>query len=154
MENKILEWRTKEFENYDRTPGWYLTMGIIVLLLIAYEAYGRDWFGAISLLIIAGIVYFFARLTPKDVGVVITDKAIEVDRARFTYPNIKNFWISDFKGLLSLHFETTAYLNRFITILLNDQNPEEVRQVLKAYLPEIEEKDEGIARRISRHLKF
>lgn len=154
MEQKLLEWKAKEFENYDRSPGWYLTLSILAALLVIYELIQRDWFAAITLLIIAGIVYFFSKLVPREIDVVISDKAVEVDRARYTYPNIHTFWISEFQGLSSLHLETTAYLNRFITILIENQDPEEVRVILKKYIPETLEKDEGLARRISRHLKF
>lgn len=154
METKLLEWQAKEFEHYDRSSGWYFTLFAVGLLLIAYEIYLRDWFGAITLLILAAFVYFFSKMKPRVINVVITDKAIEADRARFTYNNIRTFWISEFEGLRSLHFETTAYLNRFITIMLDDQNPDEVREVLKRFLPETEERHEGWARRLSRHVRF
>lgn len=154
METKLLEWEAKEFEHYERPSGWYFTFFAVAFLVIAYEVYLRDWFGAITLLIIGAVFYFFSKMTPKVVHVVITDKAIEADRARFTYNNIKDFWIVEFQGLQSLHFETTAYLNRFITIMLDGQDPEEVREVLKKYLPEVEDRHEGIARRLSRHIKF
>lgn len=154
METPILEWKTREFEHYEKGSGWYVTLWALAFLVIAYSFYLRDYFAALTLFVIALVVYFFSKQMPGEVDVMITDKAIMLNDTRFAFRNIRNFWIVDHDISKALHFETTAYLNREIIVLLDNIEPEKVRQALKRFLPETEENYESAARRIARKLRF
>ncbi len=153
-ENKIVSWTTKEFEHYEKGAGWYLTLTILGFLIVAYEIYLHDYFAALTLFLLIGAVYFFSRMLPRDVEVTITDKSVHVDTTSYPYTGIKTFWIVDHSGIRKLYFETTAYLNRYVVLLLNDQDPEQIAEILKQFLPESESNRETLAQRISRKLRF
>src|SRR5437879_1615083 len=123
-EKQILSWTTKEFEHYDKGAGWYLTLTVLGFLIVAYEIYLHDYFAALTLFIVIVMVYFFSRILPRDVQVTITDKSINVDKGSYPYTGIKRFWIVEKGTSPKLYFETTAYLNRFVILLLADQDPD------------------------------
>lgn len=153
-ENKIISWTTKEFEHYDKGAGWYLTLSILGLLIVAYEIYLHDYFAALTLFIAMIVVYFFSRILPRDVEVTITDKGINVDKGSYPYTSIKRFWIVESAGSRKLYIETTAYLNRFVILLLADQDPDAITEILKQFLPESQSNRETLAQRASRFLRF
>lgn len=155
MENQIFSWTTKEFEHYEKGTGWYFTLAVLGFMIIAYDVYLHDYFAAITILVLVLAVYFFSRQLPKEVTVTITTKAINIDQVSFPYNSIRRFWIVDRNNTKQLTLETTAYLNRYIILLLNnDINPDQIADILKEFLPESEPNQETLAQRIARKLRF
>ncbi|GAC1413374.1 MAG: hypothetical protein NVSMB66_5170 [Candidatus Doudnabacteria bacterium] len=154
METQIFSWTTQEFEHYEKGSGWYITLAILGFMIIAYDIYLHDYFAAITILILVAAVYFFSRQIPREVKVTITNKAINIDQVAFPYNSIKRFWIVDRNNSRQLTLETTAYLNRYVILLLNDVNPDKISDILKEYLPESEPNQETLAQRIARKLRF
>ena len=151
----IIEWQAPEFRYYPKNAAWFITFGLIVAMLIAYELFQQDWFGAISIFIIAVLFAVFALHRPKDVVVRISTHGIHVDDNQIPYTHIKKFWIVDNDNHSTLNLETTAYLNHLLAIELNDQDADEVYEVLAELLPENEEEtEENLAQRIAHRFKF
>ena len=154
MENQIFSWQTKEFEHYEKGAGWYLTLTLIGLMIIAYEIWLRDYFAAVTILILLVIVHFFARQIPREITAEITDKGVRLNKAFFPYHNLKRFWIVDHDRASQVQLETTAYLNKTVIILLSGQNPDQIAKILRQYLPETRPNEETVSQRIARRLKF
>lgn len=150
----LIQWEAPEFRHYPKNFAWYITLLLVVALLVVYQAIQGDWFGAISLTIIAVFVYLFARHKPGSVFVEISDKGIHLNDAFIPYTHIKHFWIVHNDKHQVLNFETTAYINHIQSIELVDQDPEEIKDILQAALPEHPEPQETIAQRIAHKFKF
>lgn len=150
----ILEWRAPEFRHYPKNAAWFITLGIIVGLLVTYEIIQRDWFGAISILIIAGLFAAFALHRPKEVTIKLTTHGLHIDDTNIPYNNIRQFWIVDNDNHKTLNIETTAYLNHQLSIELHEQDSEEVQEILLELLPEKEDSEETMVQRIAHRFKF
>lgn len=150
----ILEWQAPEFRHYPKNAAWFITYAIIVILLIVYEVVQRDWFGGISIFIIASLFAAFALNKPKVVTVKITTHGLHIDDTNIPYNNIRQFWIVDTNNHRTLNIETTAYLNHQLNIELNDQDPDEVQEILVELLPEKEVAEETMIQKIAHKLKF
>ena len=154
MANQILQWKALEFEHREKNFGWYVTYVIVVLLLIAYELYGRDYFAAISFFIIGGIALFFLRMHPREVEIEINDRGIRIENTLIPFMNIRHFWIAGHIHGQNLHIETTAYLNRIMIIQLGETDPDQARQALLQFIPEAPRTKESPAQRIARRLRM
>jgi hypothetical protein len=150
----VFKWEAPEFRHYPKNPAWYITMFIIVGLLIAYQIILSDWFGAISLFILAIITAFFARQTPKRVEMEITDQGIHINGDLIPYNRIKHFWIVNDHEHKVLNIETTAYLNHQLAIELEDQDADEIREFLIDILPEHSETELTNVQKIAHRFKF
>ena len=150
----IIEWQAPEFRHYPKNIAWYITFAIIVALLVIYQIFQRDWFGAISVGLISVLFGVFALHRPGIVTVRITTVGLHIDDTQIPFNNIKQFWIVDNDNHKTLNIETTAYLNHQLAIELEDQEADEVHEILSELLPEKEEQAETMAQRISHRLKF
>lgn len=150
----IIEWQAPEFRHYPKNAAWFITFGIIVALILAYEIFQHDWFGAITLAIIAGFFALFALHKPKIVTVSISTHGLHIDDSHIPYSHIKQFWIVDNNHHKTLNLETTAYLNHHLAIELDDQDADEVQEILEELLPENPENHETIAQRLAHRFKF
>lgn len=154
MKNTIIEWQAKEFEHYEKGTGWYLTLTIAIVMLMIYLIALRDYFGALTILLIGAAIWFFSVQYPKTVTVKITNKGLDLDDLHVPYHNIKSFWIVNHAQAKAVHFETTAYLNRYIIVQLHEQEPDQIAVILKQYLPESTPNEETTAHKIARLLRF
>ncbi len=150
----IIEWEAPEFRHYPKNIAWLITFTIVVGLLIFYQAFQQDWFGAISVTIISIMLGFFAFHRPKIVTIRISTVGIHIDDTYIPFNNIRQFWIVDNENHRTLNIETTAYLNHLLAIELHDQDSDEVQEILEELLPEKEDKTETPAQIISHRLKF
>lgn len=150
----IIEWQAPEFRHYPKNAAWFITFVIIVAMLIAYQVFQKDWFGAVSVAVIASMFGIFALHRPKIITIKITTLGIHIDDTNVPFNNIKQFWVVDTEHHKTLNIETTAYLNNQLHIELNDQDADEVQEILAELLPENEGQQETVAQRIAHKLKF
>ena len=150
----IIEWQAPEFRHYPKNAAWFITLGIVVTLIVAYEFIEHDWFGAISVIIISVLFVAFAMHKPKTITASISTHGIHLDDIYIPYSRIKQFWVVDNDNHKTLNIETTAYLNHLLTIELDDQDADEVQEILAELLPENTDMEETVAQRISHRFKF
>lgn len=150
----IIEWQAPEFRHYQKNAAWFITFAIIVIMIVTYQLFQNDWFGAITVLIMAIIFGTFALHKPKDVIITLSTEGIHINDAYIPYIRIKQFWIVNNENHKTLNLETTAYINHLLSIELGNQNPTEVQEILAELLPENIDVEETLAQRIAHKFKF
>jgi hypothetical protein len=153
-EKTYLSWEAAEFRHYPKNFAWYITMGIIVLLIVAFELLQKDFFGAISLAVIAIFIIVFAMHRPAQIKISLSSEGVHIERSFVPYAQMKYFWIVDNEDHKTLNIETTAYINRTILVELGDQNSDEVREVMLQEVPEHSSTEETFVQRLIHRLKF
>lgn len=150
----VFEWEAPEFRHYPKNPAWYITLVVIVALLVTYEVLVKDYFGAVSLVIVAVFVIYFGRQEPKIIPLQISDQGIHINNDIIPYQRIKLFWVVDDGVHKTLNLETTAYLNHLLSIELEDMDADEIRDFLIDVLPEHDEVTPTVAQRIGHKIRF
>ncbi len=156
LENKKeISWTAPQFVHYHKGLGWFISLGIVSTVLILYYAFKKDFLTAALFLLFAIVIYYFAKAKPRQVHIKIDDKGLKINENRIPYQNLKAFWIHyDPPQVKTLNFETTAYLNRSVSLLLMDQNPLAIKDYLLQFLPEELERKESFGEKVARKLKF
>ena len=155
MEKNQISWSAPEFIHYPKGPKWYIALGVVGLILVAYFAIQRDFFSAVTFVLLFLMAFFFSRTTPRQITITIGARGVRINDSLFPYQKIKSFWlVYEPPHVKTLNFETSAYLNRFLTLQLQDYDPVQVREFLLEYLPEDLDREERISDKISRNLKF
>jgi hypothetical protein len=150
----LLSWQAPEFRHYPKNLAWYITLGVILGLFIIYEIIQRDFFGALSVVIIGLFLFIFARMRPKTVTISLTPRGLHVEDTHIPYKQIRHFWIVNNDNHRIINLETTAYLNRHLVLQLEDQDPEEVRNLLLEQVPEHHETEETLTQKIAHRIRF
>ena len=101
------------------------------------------------------VIFYFSRKKPKNLAIRLSASGVSFDEIRLPWQKIQSFWIIyDPPRIKTLNFETAAYLNRVVTLQLEDSDPVAVRDFLLEYLPEEDGREEQLTDKISRKLKF
>jgi len=153
-EKTYLSWEASEFRHYPKNFAWYITMGVIVLLILVFEVLQKDFFGAISLGVIAIFIIIFAMHRPKQIKISLSSEGIHIERSFIPYAQMKYFWVVNNETHKTLNIETTAYINRTILVELENQDPDEVREVMLQEVPEHSSTEETFIQRLIHRLKF
>ncbi len=151
----LLSWEASEFKHYPKNMAWYLTLGIIVALIIAFQViFQKDYFGAISLGIIAIFIFIFAMHRPGKIQISLSSEGLHMEKSFIPYSQMKYFWIVNNDDHKTLNIETTAYINRTILVELEAQDPNEVREILLSQVAEHSSTEETPIQRLIHRLKF
>src|SRR5882724_5613908 len=150
-----ISWQSPEYVYYPKSTRWYISMGVIALVVLGYAIWTRDFimFATLGCLFVAA--YFFTKREPREITVSLSGKGVTINRVLYPYQQMKAFWIHyappDIK---TVNFETVNYVNRDISIQLEDQNPNSIRDFLLQYLPEDLDREEPYTEKLLRRLKF
>lgn len=152
---KEISWEAPEFIHYPKSWLWFLIVSITGVALAIYFLFQKDFLTAVLFVLLLVVVLFFARSPAKTLRIHLGYNGIKINNLQLPYQQVKSFWIVyEPPEVKTLNFETSAYLNRFVTLQLSEQDPIYIRSFLLQYLPEDLDKGELFADKLSRNLKF
>ncbi|MBU0455916.1 MAG: hypothetical protein KKA99_03980 [Gammaproteobacteria bacterium] len=152
----LISWKIKEYQQYERKRGWYITAGIIGFGLLAYAVWTFNFLFAFIIILFGIIIYLQTKKKPEDVTVNVTEDGLEIGDTFFPYSTIEKFWIIfEPPEVKNLYLNINRVLRPEISIDLGKANPIKVRDALLTYLEEdLEQEDESGPDYLSRQMKF
>jgi hypothetical protein len=152
-ESGIISWDAPEYHHFERTNDWYWTLGIIAIsAAILCIIFGSILF-AIFILLAGLAVGLYAGREPSLVHYELHPKGIVADRVFYTYKSIESFWIDEHHALPRILLKSRKMFMPYITINFAHIPPEEIKEYLIEYLPEVEH-EESWAHRLLEHVGF
>lgn len=149
-----LEWITPAYRQTEKSKGWYIVMGLIVLLFVIYGMFSGDsygWIVSITFLVLAGVYYLSELKAVPAVKVEISQMGVKYGARFFPYNQLKSFWI--------LNEDNARYLHLILTkggsidiIVPAETNIAQLREYLLLQIPEEEGKEESFSDHLIRNL--
>lgn len=150
-----MSWQAPEFVHYPKGPVWFAALLVFGLGLIGFFLWRKDFLTATLFLLLVVVVLYYSRKKPRSLTIRITGGAVEWGDVHIPMKQIRSFWIVySPPEVKTVNFETSAYLNRVLTVQLDRMDPVKLRAFLLQYLPEQLDQDEDFSQRIARKLKF
>ena len=149
-----ISWQALEFNEHKKPPIWFISFGLLSALLIFYGFWSGNLLTGATFLVICFSIFFLGLQRPQTVTHKLSSTGISANRIFYPYRNIKKFWIIYKRHNKTLNFETVAYLNNQVSFQLGDQDPVEIKQFLKKYLPEDLDKEESLMDIFAHRIKF
>lgn len=152
---KILySWEAPEYEKTTRSPTWYVVAAVVVVLVIAYGIYARQWSLIAVTLVAAGALYFVGARTPKTFAHKIFDNGVEVGDKFYPFDQLKSFWIIADEDSQTLNLLQLGKFKFLLSLQLGDADVEKIRTSLVQFLPEETDREPDMIDKISRFLKL
>lgn len=152
----MIGWDVDEFEQHQRSPGWYVLMAILGVALIIYSIATANFLFAVIILMV-GVIMLLATFTkPERAEVVITNTGVIVGDMYYDYQSIKDFSLAyDPPEIKLLYLDFHSSWHPLLTIPLEDIDPNEVRESLLPFCVEnIHRTEEGLTDTIRRLYKL
>lgn len=153
-ESVLIGWKAPEFQSYERSWVYYSIFAVILLAVIAYAVYTKDWFVLVIFVILAVFIIWYQRKEPKIKTYRITQLGIYEDNKFYQYSEIYSYWLlarGEHKALNIIFAK--KYLPQ-MTILLDKIDPIKIREVLSKYIPEEGNRTETLLDRLVRFFRL
>lgn len=148
-----ISFSSKEFPHHAKNELWYIGIGLLLLVGLFASISIKNYLFAL-VVVAAGIAIFrLAHLRPGERKIEITPRGVGWGDGFWAYHQLKNFWISEVSG------EVTVYLERpnlkpALHFAVPNNQVESVLTVLSLELPFHAHKDEPIPDRFARLLRI
>ena len=154
--NKLLSWQFPASRNLIRGKGWWITAGVITLVLVIYAIMVVNFLFAVIVIIGAVIIWLDSHKEAEWLDFNIHQSGITVGKRLWPWKELDHFWIAYHPPeVTSLYIQPKNSFNPRLSIPLVDMNPLKVREVLSKYLTEnLEREDEPTSEALSRMLKI
>ena len=149
----LLSWTAPEFTRHEKSPAWFITLGVIIGLFFIAALLMQNYFFALLVLLAGGLIYIHALKHPRTLTFSLTEEGFKVGDRLFPLQELKSFWVFEDQEILILSIETTKALYPQLHIPLGNQKPEAIRQEIIKLLPEKEQK-ESLIDLFARKIKF
>lgn len=134
----IIEWNAPEHHHVEKTSDWYWAVGVIACTIAALAfIFGNVIFG-IFIIVATTTLLIHASRRPQIVHCEINDRGVVVDNTLYPFLNLESFWIDAHNPRPKILLKSQKFLMPYISVHIDEVNPEDVRAVLLNYIAETE----------------
>lgn len=133
----LVSWKFPEFVRQERGKKWYVGFFVITFGLLIFALVTASFMFIVVILMFVAIVLLSYRREPQEVEFKIAEDGVIIDQRFYKYSELDKFWIIyDPPIVKTLYLDSKATLSPVMSILLEDQNPIKVREILSENLEE------------------
>lgn len=151
-ENLHISWEAPSF--YYNPQKRYLSLLIAALLAgaVALLMFRRDALTSVFLMLSSLVLLLYSNQKPTTSKITVNQAGVLVDDMMYYYKDLKSFWIEyNPGGPKELSIESKKWYLPYVKVLLNEQNPLELRSLMVSFLPE-KEHENSLADHVGRRL--
>jgi len=147
-----LAWDAPEYHFVEKTPDWYWSLGIITVSIIVILLFFNEVLFALFILLAAIVSGVYAGREPGLVHVELGYRGIIYGKNLYLYNELDSFWVEE-SHHSRIIIKSKKTLMPYIVIPIGDTHPDDVRDYLAQYLPEVEHR-EPIGHKLMEYLGF
>lgn len=152
---EIFSWEIEGMDKYNRSFGWYIFAGLIGAALLVYAIWTANFLFAVIILMFAVVTIINEMKNQVYIGCKIMENGIILGEHHYCWKEVENFWmVYQPPDVKNLYLELQGLRPR-LSIPLENQNPNKIREFLRKYVKEdLEREQEPISEYIGRVLKI
>ena len=155
VNQKEISWSAPEYLHYPKSALWFGVLSGVAAALVGYFLWQRDFLTAVMFALLFLMVLYFAKTPARTLQIVLDSRGVKINNNLIPYQQLKKFWIVYHPPEVKiLNFETTAFVNRYLTLQLMSEDPMRLREFLLQYLPEDAGRPEQASSKLARTLRF
>lgn len=132
---ETITWKTYEHIHTDKSSDWYWIVGVVTVTIAIIAILLNNIIFAVLILIGSFTLTLLASKKPNLVNVTISSTGIMFNKTLFAYSGIESFWVETRDSYPRLLLKPKKLFAPFIVILLEDADPDDVRDILEKKLP-------------------
>jgi hypothetical protein len=138
-EEKILfEWEATERSFKKRDKDFWITAVAILILFSVVLIFIKEFFLVVALVSILFLYYVLSTVPPRMVKNKITNRGIKLEEANYDWRILLRFWFKKSLNSELLEFETNLRIPRQISLVINENDKEKIKEIVLKKLPLIE----------------
>jgi hypothetical protein len=149
----LISWDAPEHIHTEKTNDWYWAVGIITITAAALAFIFNNIIFGIFIVVGAFALIVHGSKKPRIVHYEINDRGIVIDTILYPFLTLESFWIDAEEEPSKLLVKSHKTFMPFISIYIEEVDPEHVRDILLKYIAETEHR-EPISQKILERFGF
>jgi predicted membrane protein len=138
-EEKVLfEWESAERSFKKRDKDFWITVVAILVLVGVILIFIKEFFLIIALVSVLFLFYVLSTVPPQNVKSKITNRAVYFGELRYEWELLPRFWFKKSLDSILLEFETNLRFPRQISLVINPEDEEKIKEIVVKKIPLIE----------------
>ncbi len=152
----LLNWKFPEYTQHQRGSLWYIVIGLIFISVFIYSFLSSNFLFIVFLVLFGLIIFLHFKRVPLEVDLKLFEDGLMLGLNFYEWSEIKNFrLVYRPPEIKRVYFDFKSALTPEISAPLEEQDPIEVRKILKRYLEEdLDRPEETLIDRLNRWLKI
>ena len=134
----LISWDAPEHIHTEKNNDWYWAVGIITITAAALAFIFNNIIFGIFIIVGAFALVVHASKKPRIIHVEINDRGVVIDSVLYPFLSLESFWIDAHERPAKVLIKSHKTFMPYITIHIEDVDPEQVRDVLLNYIAETE----------------
>ena len=134
----LIAWDAPEHIHTEKSNDWYWAVGIITITATALAFIFNNIIFGIFILVGAFALIVHAGKKPRIIHYEINDRGVVADNILYPFLTLESFWIDAHERPSKILIKSHKTFMPYITIQIEDVDPEEVRDILLNYIAETE----------------
>lgn len=132
-----ISWKAPEHMHTEKSADWYWMVGIVSVTMAVISLLLGNVLFSILILVAVFTLTLYSIKKPHIIHIELLPAGIKIHDLLYLYTNLESFWIEERELAPRILLKTTKKIAPYVTVLLGDANPDEVRDELLVHLPEI-----------------
>ena len=150
----LLSWEAQIHPHHTRGFTWKLAIGTIISLLIIYSISEKSWSFTTVIVMFSTLYWFIHRKPPVLSKIEIFNWGFSFDGKHVEWEVCTGFWFLEGPAYHELHIEHGKRIIGDFVIQTGEKQIEEIHEVLKKHIEELQDRKERKLDTISRLLKI
>lgn len=130
----LLAWTAPSHHNYERSARWYITWGILVLIIAAYGILSGAWTLTLVALLLGGTYFLTRREATPLKEIRIENDGVEFEGNFTPWTQCKDFWLVTTPLFTELHIVRKGAIKSNIRIQTGSIDPTLIRSTVSQFL--------------------
>ena len=148
-----ITWRSHEKIHTEKNSDWYWIVGIVTIAIAVISIILNNIIFGILILISSFTLSLIASKKPELLENQIDRGGVTHGKVFYPFMHLESFWVETRDSHPRLILKSKKMFMRYISILLEDADPQEIRETMMHHLPE-EEHVEPLIEKILIYLGF
>jgi hypothetical protein len=146
-------WQASEFIHHQKSAGWYATLALIAVALVAAAILTQQWFSIAVFASMTAAVVVYASKEPRVLSYRIDNTGITIDNKPNPYKNFKSYSVVKDTGWQMIDLDPTQRFMPRVSIIFDNDDLDKITALLDTKLPRIDREPDWIEK-LTRSIRF
>lgn len=133
------EWEAAERSYKKRDKDFWITVIAILVLVSVVLFFVKEFFLIIALMSALFLYYVLSTIPPEKLKYKITNRGVYFGETRYEWELLSRFWMGKTFDSEMIHFETILRFPAQISLVINPEDKEKIKEIVVKKLPLVEE---------------
>jgi hypothetical protein len=137
-EKTLIEWTAAERAFKKRDKDFWITAVASLILFSVVLVFIQEFFLIVALVSVLFLYYVLSTVPPQEVKYKITNRGVHFGDSKYSWDILLRFWFRKSLNVELLEFETNLRVPRQISLVINENDKEEIKKIVVKKLPLVE----------------